>query len=194
MNSADLNYPGGRYQLLPYRTGEPAPALPDGYGGLAIRTWRTSRLAADLAPIVGVDGEPAMYGWGEALVPLPPGEHLVEVQYVEPVHTALVTVAAGAVSTVDYPPGTGGSGRPTRGSNRPAYASKPFNPAVYSLLVGVFAFLAGAALMSRLEVPVGVGGAVLAVFALLVVAVGPIVMYRRHRRHTRGRTGRRGTS
>ncbi len=61
--ASDLRHPDSPYDVVPYRADEPLD-LPDGDGVLAVHTScpRGARRPT-LAPMVGVDGRPAVYGW-----------------------------------------------------------------------------------------------------------------------------------
>jgi hypothetical protein len=102
-------YPGSPYEVRP-----PDPAgrteLPAGHGALAVDAWRTPGEAKDSldgqAPIIGIDGKPAASGFGRALVVVPAGERLVEVQVGKPRQTTPLTVAEGQVVEFEFSPGS----------------------------------------------------------------------------------------
>lgn len=75
-------------------------ALPAGQAGIAVEVRPSGRRA--LAPQIGVDGEPALYGFGRAVIVVGPGRHVVEAQYAEPVGLAEATVRAGEVVELVY--------------------------------------------------------------------------------------------
>src|SRR5690349_10883013 len=58
--------------------------LPAGQGGLAIHSRQRDGFPA---PMIGVDGRPVLREFGDAVVVLPPGPHIVEVQLGEPVRS-----------------------------------------------------------------------------------------------------------
>jgi hypothetical protein len=96
--SAGITHPDSPYELRD----EPGE-LPDGYGALALRIRQTRwTRRKDFPPVVGVDGRPVAYGFGDATVILPAGEHIVEVQFTEPVAARRVVVAPGAVEPIEY--------------------------------------------------------------------------------------------
>jgi hypothetical protein len=88
------------FPVLPYDAAAP-PDLPPGHGGIAVHTESAAESAAP-PPLVGVNGRPAVRAWGDALVVVPAGEHLVEVQQVTPRQSALVTVGEGEIVPVTY--------------------------------------------------------------------------------------------
>jgi len=118
-----LAHPEGRFPLV-----DDPGALPDGHGGIAVEVTgtRSARRVA-LAPQVGVDGAPAMYGWGRAIIVVPPGEHLVEAQYLEPMDSVPVTVRAGEVVDLRYLGVADRAGQwRTAGSAAPPPADRPW--------------------------------------------------------------------
>jgi hypothetical protein len=196
--AGNLGYPGSPYQLLPYPSADRPAKLPPGHGGLALRAWVARRDEREfLAPIVGVDGEPAMYGWGAALVALPAGEHLVEVQYVEPVRAALVTVVAGEVTTFEHSPSQAW-GPPRRDATR---RRRPRRSGGYLLLPTGIGIVAGLLVfVVGLSVRISIGGngrpgaaeALLGLLAVAVAAAVPLaVRARRGRADRRRGAGRR---
>ena len=97
---AGLAYPGTPY---PVHDTAPPRTFPPGHGAIAVRAWCPREAHRfTLAPIVGVDGQPAMYGWGRALIVVPAGERLVEVQYIEPRASRLVDVGEGSTVELEY--------------------------------------------------------------------------------------------
>ncbi|HEX5494336.1 MAG TPA: hypothetical protein VFX70_07175 [Mycobacteriales bacterium] len=197
---SDLVYAGSPYRVLahdPNGEGGPPP-LPAGHGGVAVHTWcPPAAQRHTLAPIVGVDGEPASYGWGHVLIVLPAGEHLVEVQYVEPMRTIPVTVTAGQVVPVEYaaardgvPAGAPGRRRPRRRSRR----GRAFSPVGYAgvVLAALVVFEAGLALARAAGLSVGVAGVVVGVVAVAVAVLGGVAVYRHQQRPAR-RSRRRST-
>lgn len=167
--TADLGYPGSAFPLLPL---DAAPALPPGCGAIAMHTrCPPAARRFTLAPIVGVDGQPAMYGFGRALIVVAAGERLVEVQYIEPQASTLVTVDDGAVVPLEYVASRDGRapgslGAP--GSLRPAGRPPVGVPLLFAAGAGVLAG-AGFALVAVLA------GAPAAVAAVLPVAAVPVV-------------------
>lgn len=99
-------HPDTTYQILPYP--DPKPTLPAGHGGLAVRTWFRQRLLdrrsrnVPLPPMIGVDGQPALWGWGTALVVVRAGQHLVQAQLNTTEAERMVTVAGGEIVTLEY--------------------------------------------------------------------------------------------
>lgn len=130
--SADLAHPQGAYRVLPYDPQAPPPDLPAGHGGIAVHAWCPPAAERHtLAPMIGVDGKPATYGWGHALIVVPTGERLVEVQYIEPQQSTMVSVEEGAIVSVEYaasydavtPGSLGGPGQRPRGTPMPLPAA-----------------------------------------------------------------------
>ena len=66
------------YHLLPYPL---ADSLPPGQGGLAIHSRPRDGIKRTIHRI---DGKPAMTEFGDAVLALPPGPHIVEVPYGNP--------------------------------------------------------------------------------------------------------------
>ncbi|WP_406107894.1 hypothetical protein [Micromonospora globbae] len=98
-----MAHPETAYPVEAYDPEGPPPALPPGHGGIAVHVWCPPEARRHtLAPMVGVDGRPATYGFGRALIVVPAGERLVEVQYVEPQRSVMVTVGEGQVVPVEY--------------------------------------------------------------------------------------------
>src|SRR5690606_33440327 len=99
-------HPDTSYRVLPYP--DPPPRLPAGHGGLVVRTWYRRRLmdkspkVLPLPPMIGVDGGPAWWGWGTALVVLPAGQHLVQAHLATAGSERMVTVAEGGIVTLEY--------------------------------------------------------------------------------------------
>src|SRR5690554_6717517 len=99
-------HPDASYQVLPYP--DPPPHLPAGHGGLVVQNWYRRRLMDKGAtllprdPMIGVDGKPALWGWGTALVVLPAGQHLVQAQLGTAEAERMVTIADGEVVTLEY--------------------------------------------------------------------------------------------
>lgn len=77
----DSGFPLVGHRDSPYgvRVGVPAQSvlLPPGAGGVWVRTVGHPRSGP---PVIGVDNAPVLSGWGQALVQLPPGRHLVTAQ------------------------------------------------------------------------------------------------------------------
>ncbi|MEV0645183.1 hypothetical protein AB0I28_07955 [Phytomonospora sp. NPDC050363] len=74
--------------------------LPAGGAGLWIRTVGHPRSGP---PVIGVDNAPVVAGWGQALIALPPGRHLVTAQIQGAGECArTVEVAAGCIEQLDF--------------------------------------------------------------------------------------------
>jgi hypothetical protein len=127
----------GSYQLLPY----PLPdSLPAGLGGLVIHS--RPREGYDPA-IIGIDGEPAMREFGDAVVALPPGPHIIEVQYGQPVRSVLTTIHADQLTEFSYSPADA-LGRPSGlGNRRRLVTGVNPGPIVGSLVVAFLLFCVG---------------------------------------------------
>jgi hypothetical protein len=114
-----LQYAESRYPVVPVPpTG---PEFPAGHGGVAVHTSvrREDRRAFD-PPMIGIDGEPAFHGWGTAVVVVPAGEHVVEVQSETPVRSVRVTVEPGGIVPIRYSPLRGlGEPSPQTARRRP---------------------------------------------------------------------------
>ncbi|MEW2143441.1 hypothetical protein AB0869_11550 [Micromonospora vinacea] len=145
-SGGDLTHPQGAYQIERYDPAGPPPQLPPGHGGIAVHIWCPPQSARfTLAPMVGVDGRPATYGFGRALIVVPVGERLVEVQYVSPQRSALVTVGEGEVVPLEYAAsyeafGTGALGR---GDQRPSGRMPIAAALTFSLVLGLGAAYLG---------------------------------------------------
>jgi hypothetical protein len=128
-------YPGSPYDIRPPdQTG----TLPPGHGALAIHAWRPRAETDAVAPIIGVDGKPVTYGFGRALVVVPAGERLVEVQEGRPRQTTPLTIDEGQVLEFEYSPVLKQARRGPQGDNgllgwRPRRASNPW----VSLTIGI---------------------------------------------------------
>lgn len=91
--------------MLEWPEGRPAPELPAGRGGIAVRTWygsRWDRRYPETARNVGVDGRPLWHGWGRMVAVVEPGEHLVEVRGERVEGARLVTVRSGELVELEY--------------------------------------------------------------------------------------------
>jgi hypothetical protein len=204
---SDLAHADSPYPVLPLPADTP-PVLPEGTGGIAVHTRCPPRARRfTLAPIVGVDGKPAVYGWGDALVVVPAGERLVEVQYVEPMRSRLVTVASGQIVAVEYvaagdgaSPGTldqlDHSDRPDR-SDRPGrrprrrqrgggYHPLPYVAVILAMLV---VFDTAAYLLTH---PAGLGLGAAGLVAAVVTLGGGVPALLAVHRHQQGPVRRRG--
>ncbi|KUL27779.1 hypothetical protein [Actinoplanes awajinensis] len=92
----DIEHPQATVTVL----GEGA-ALPDGSAGILVDVRETSR--KEFAAQIGVDGEPAIYGFGRALIPVAPGRHVVEAQKLGGQEGSFaLTVRAGEVARLVY--------------------------------------------------------------------------------------------
>lgn len=70
-----------------------------------MRIWVPPELERKYGPpIVGVNGRPVVYGWGELMLALPAGDHIVEIQYGTSVRSELLTVQAGQVVPLEHCP------------------------------------------------------------------------------------------
>ncbi|MGH3490563.1 MAG: hypothetical protein ACRDP8_21960 [Actinopolymorphaceae bacterium] len=130
-------YPGSPYTVLPLDTNDRS-ALPADHGALAIDSWLTPSEEKDpllgQGPIIGIDGKPAAFGFGRALVVVPAGERLVEVQVGGSRQTTPVTIAEGQVLEFEYSPGSkqahrgpqGRSGLPGLPASRPRSGITPW--------------------------------------------------------------------
>lgn len=193
MSGSELAHADSPYPVLPCDT---PPTLPDGFGGIAVHTRCPAGAERHtLAPIVGVDGRPAVYGWGDALVVVPAGERLVEVQYVEPMQSTMVSVAAGQVVDVEYvAAGDGVSPGALGGLGRRAARGGGYNPLGYAavILAMLVVFDAGVYLLSH---PVGLGLGAAGLIAAVVVLAGGVpalvALYRRQHRPARQRRRQR---
>lgn len=212
MSESDLTYPGSPYHVLAHDPGGRPPELPGGHGAVAVHTWCPP--AAErytLAPIVGVDGEPASYGWGHALIVLPAGQHLVEVQYIEPIRTVPVTITAGQIVPVEYAAAPDGTSPGTLGEESPGNEpggrlderldeesggrrrrGRGFNPVGYGavILATLAVYEAGLALARHLGLSPRAGGAVVGGVVIAGAVLGGIAVHRYQQRPAR-RSGRR---
>ncbi|MEV6345273.1 hypothetical protein [Actinoplanes sp. NPDC051851] len=74
-------------------------APPNGMAGIHIDVPDLD--GKDFAPQVGVDGEPVLYGFGRALIPVTPGRHVVEAQKLRGQDgTFALTIRAGEVARI----------------------------------------------------------------------------------------------
>lgn len=150
-----LAYPGTPYQVMSYNPAA-RPELPAGHGAIAMDVWCPPRAQRfTLAPIVGVDGQPAMYGFGRALIVVPAGERLVEVQYVEPQRSMLATVSPGAVVPLEYAAAQDGRSPGSLGppAQRPAGRPLVGVPVLLSVGAGVAAGVVIGAVTALAELP-----------------------------------------
>ncbi len=180
MSAVDnLAYPDSPYQIVSYRFGKPVE-LPAGQGGLAMRTWCPARARrSTLAPMVGVDGQPALYGWGEAAIVLPPGDHVVEIQYVEPLASKEVTIRAGEVTPLEYAASRDAIAPGSLGAPPQRAAGTPLLPIGLAIVAALFVFNIGlAVLVAGAHVSLGVAAPALAVMAAGIV-VGTVLRTRR---------------
>jgi hypothetical protein len=116
-----LAHPDGRFPVV-----DDPDALPAGHGGIAVEVTGTRKVRrVALAPQVGVDGAPALYGWGRGIIAVPPGDHLVEAQYLQPMDTVPVTVRAGEVVDLTY---WGAADRPGTWRTAPGPATASTEP------------------------------------------------------------------
>ena len=91
--------------VLPWPEGQAAPALPAGYGGIAVRAWNNTRWDYNRPArprAVGIDGTPLWHGYGRMVVAVTPGRHLVEVRRDHVEGTRLVEVTAGSIVELEY--------------------------------------------------------------------------------------------
>jgi hypothetical protein len=171
-----LAHPEGRFAVV-----DAPDALPAEHGGIAVEVTGTRRMRrVALAPQVGVDGEPALYGWGRAIIAVPPGEYLVEAQHLEPMDTMPVTVSSGDVLNLTY---WGAAGRPgtwrTATSTEPPPADRPWLlAATLRILAKV---LAGGAVIGAAQVGLVAAGiptwaAILLLTVLGIVALGSVAV------------------
>ena len=166
---SDLAHPETEYQILPYDPQQPTADLPTGHGAIAVHAWCPPAAARyTLAPMIGVDGRPATYGWGRALIVVPAGERLVEVQYVEPQRSAMVHVPQGQLVPLEYAASydaiaSGSLGAPRqrpRGTTMPLLAAlvSALSVGMAGCLLGFFPFaLSGNAAPAGLVVGGGLG-------------------------------------
>jgi len=161
--------------VLPY----PLPDdLPAGQGGLAIHSRQRDGFPA---PMIGVDGRPVLREFGDAVVVLPPGPHIVEVQLGEPVRSALVTIRAGQLTTFSYS-SADALGTPSRLGNRRRVGTGP-NPGRIVLAALVFAvtLLVGRVVIALAGVDNGLSFGVVALVAVALSAVSYYALIRRRR-------------
>ncbi|MEQ4205066.1 hypothetical protein ABN028_28095 [Actinopolymorpha sp. B17G11] len=130
-------YPGTPYDVRAPNSDDQL-LLPAGHGAVAIEAWcpRSEQNAA--LPIIGVDGKPATHGFGRALIVVPAGERLIEVQEGRPRQTTQLTIAEGQVTEFEYSPVL----KPTRGRQQDGKRSPARTPghafqAWMSLAIGV---------------------------------------------------------
>ncbi|GIG66684.1 hypothetical protein [Phytomonospora endophytica] len=91
--------------VLEWPEDRPAPRLPAGKGGIAVRTrygGRWDRRYPEPARNVGVDGRPLWHGWGRMIAVVEPGAHLVEVREERAEGARIAHVAAGTVVELEY--------------------------------------------------------------------------------------------
>jgi hypothetical protein len=98
-------YPGSPFQVLP-GVGSSKVGLPAGHGGIAVDALAPAASGPAEPPIVGVDGKPAAYGFGRAVVVVPAGERLLEVQQAgRPRQASLLTVEENRIVEFEYSSG-----------------------------------------------------------------------------------------
>ena len=195
MPTSRLAYAGTPYQVLDHDGTEQPPPLPDGHGAVAVYTWcQPIAQKYTTAPMVGVDGKPASYGWGHVLIVLPVGEHLVEVQYIRPMRTIQVNVTSGQIVPVEYAAAAdGGSpGAIGHGPQRPP--GRAYSPVGYILLLLGMSMVFNGGLLGLHVVGWFSGGpaAVVAAVTVLVGILGGIAVYRHQQRPGRPSDRRQG--
>lgn len=184
MPGSEIAHADSPYPVLPYGAAADAdaPPLPADSGGIAVHTeCSRGALRYTLAPMVGVDGRPAVHGWGDALIVVPPGERLVEVQYVEPMQSTMVTVAAGEVVAVEYFAAGDGASPGSLGRRGEARRSRSVNLLAYVglIIAMVVVFDVGVYLLNHpAGLGVGVSGLVAAVVVLLAGGLAARAIYR----------------
>lgn len=173
-------HPDSPYKVLEYTPSGMSSQLPPGYGGIAVLAWypRQRDYRNLSAPIIGVDGQPAFESWGHALIPVPAGRRLVEVQDTMSRRSLMVTVAEGQVVELDYvPPQAMGSGLLGPSPQRPlgykltiamllGVSLLGFGIAIYQAVMYAGGREMGLLVVAILMLCVGVGAALAAKFKL----------------------------
>lgn len=183
MSVSALAHPDSPFQVLTNDRADRPPRLPAGHGAVALYAWCPSPVKhPGPAPIFGVDGKPATQCWGEALIVLPAGEHLVEVQSEDSMGSIQVTVRAGQFVPVEYAAGLNGyaAGALGLGPQRPP--GRASNPMAYFVLILVCHLLCAVISVVAVQAGLSADGAAILFTAALVAAVGvgSVAVYRHH--------------
>jgi hypothetical protein len=178
-----LAHPDSPYPVLANDRADRPPRLPEGHGAVALYAWCPSPVKhPGPAPIFGVDGKPAAQCWGEALIMLPAGEHLVEVQSEDSMGSIQVTVRAGQFVPVEYAAGLNGYAAGALGIGPQRPPGRASNPMAYFvlILVSLLSCVAGAVIAGQAGLSAD-GTAILFTVALVAaVSVGSVAVYRHH--------------